>query len=134
MAYLLLYVDDIVLTALSSALLRHIVDHLCQAFAMKDLGALRFFLGIHVTHSLSGFFLNQVHYAEDIIDCARMSSCKPSAPPNDTKPKVSTNDGTSAPVPCHYRNIVMASIKTNLKLSIFINPTARPPSLTMTIT
>lgn len=37
-AYLLRYVDDIVLTASSTTLLQQIVEHLRQAFAMKDMG------------------------------------------------------------------------------------------------
>ena len=39
-AYLLLYVDDIVLTASSSTLLQHIMGRLHSEFAMTDLGAL----------------------------------------------------------------------------------------------
>ncbi|WVZ84096.1 hypothetical protein U9M48_031160 [Paspalum notatum var. saurae] len=45
-AYLLLYVDDIVLTASSQHLLQHIITSLQQEFAMKDLGVLHQFLGI----------------------------------------------------------------------------------------
>jgi hypothetical protein len=37
-AYLLLYVDDIVLTAFSPGLLLRIISYLQQEFAMKDLG------------------------------------------------------------------------------------------------
>lgn len=37
MAYLLLYVDDIVLTASTTSLLQQIVPHLGRQFAMKDL-------------------------------------------------------------------------------------------------
>jgi hypothetical protein len=48
LAYLLLYVDDIVLTASSSALLQR----------MMDLGALHHFLGIIVTRSSDGLFLS----------------------------------------------------------------------------
>ena len=48
MAYLLLYVDDIVLTASSTMLLQSIIESLHRAFAMKDLGPLHFFLGIQV--------------------------------------------------------------------------------------
>jgi hypothetical protein len=45
-AWLLLYVDDIVLTASSTQLLQHIIQELRGAFAMKDLGPLHYFLGI----------------------------------------------------------------------------------------
>jgi hypothetical protein len=47
-AYLLLYVDDIVLTASSPQLLRRIITSLQQEFAMKDLGVLHHFLGVTV--------------------------------------------------------------------------------------
>jgi hypothetical protein len=45
-AYVLVYVDDIILTTSSITLLQHVVNQLCSAFAIKDLGALRFFLGV----------------------------------------------------------------------------------------
>ena len=48
MAYLLLYVDDIVLTGSSPALLRQIIGALQQEFSMKDLGERHHFLGMHV--------------------------------------------------------------------------------------
>jgi hypothetical protein len=64
MAYLLLYVDDIVLTASSSRLLQHVQQRLFTEFSMKDLGPLHYFLGISVTRSSSGFFLSQHKYAE----------------------------------------------------------------------
>ena len=46
--YLLLYVDGIVLTTSSTDLLRWIISALQQEFAMKDLGELHHFLGMHV--------------------------------------------------------------------------------------
>ncbi|XP_073357811.1 uncharacterized protein [Aegilops tauschii subsp. strangulata] len=45
-AYLLLYVDDIILTASSPVLLQQITARLGTEFALKDLGALHYFLGI----------------------------------------------------------------------------------------
>ncbi|EMS64552.1 hypothetical protein TRIUR3_22914 [Triticum urartu] len=47
-AYLLLYVDDIILTASSAALLQQITLRLRDEFAIKNLGALHYFLGIEV--------------------------------------------------------------------------------------
>ena len=45
-AYLLLYVDDIVLTASSQQLLQSVISSLQREFAMKDLGQLHHFLGV----------------------------------------------------------------------------------------
>nr|GFB72338.1 ribonuclease H-like domain-containing protein [Tanacetum cinerariifolium] len=50
-AYLLIYVDDIILTASSAALLQQIITSLHQEFDMTDLGALNYFLGISATRS-----------------------------------------------------------------------------------
>jgi len=48
MIYLLLYVDDIVLMAFSARLLQRTITSLQSEFAMKDLGELHHFLGMHV--------------------------------------------------------------------------------------
>ncbi|XP_066324159.1 uncharacterized mitochondrial protein AtMg00810-like [Miscanthus floridulus] len=87
-AYLLLYVDDMVLTGSSTAPLQRIVDRLHAEFAVKDLGQLRFFLGIDVKRTANGFYLSQQRYAEDILECAGMANCK-SAPTVDAKGKLS---------------------------------------------
>jgi len=58
-AYLLLYVDNIVLTASSTALLQQIIGRLHSEFAMTDLGTLHHFLCISVTRSADGLFLSQ---------------------------------------------------------------------------
>jgi len=48
MAYLLLYVDDIILTASTDVLLQSIIAKLKSALAIKDLGPVHYFLGIQV--------------------------------------------------------------------------------------
>ena len=58
MAYLL-YVDDIIVTASSPALLQHVTSRLQSKFAMTDLGNLHHFLGISVTWDSSRLFLSQ---------------------------------------------------------------------------
>jgi hypothetical protein len=74
--YLLLYVDDIILTASSTELLRRTSFALQREFAMKDLGPLHHFLGITVEHRLDGLFLHQRTYMLDILKCAVMVDCK----------------------------------------------------------
>ena len=54
--YLLLYVDDIVLTASSTELLRRTITALQQEFAMNDLGELHYFLGMEVQCGDGGLF------------------------------------------------------------------------------
>jgi hypothetical protein len=54
----LLYVDDMILSASLSSLLHHVAAKLKQAFAVKDMGPLRFFLGVDVKRDHNGFFLS----------------------------------------------------------------------------
>ncbi|GJZ58961.1 ribonuclease H-like domain-containing protein [Tanacetum coccineum] len=58
-AYLLLYVDDIVLTASFEILLQRIIASLHQEFSMKEMSSLNYFLVISVTRDSSGMFLSQ---------------------------------------------------------------------------
>jgi hypothetical protein len=57
-AYLLLYVDDIILTALSLRLLQRTTTALHQQFAMKDLGPLHHFLSVSVEKRVDDLFLH----------------------------------------------------------------------------
>jgi hypothetical protein len=92
-AYLLLYVDDIVLTALSPELLQCTTTTLQQQFAIKDLGPLHHFLGVSVEQQSDSPFLHQCQYARDILERADMSDCKPCSTPVDTQAKVSSDMG-----------------------------------------
>lgn len=56
--YLLLYVDDNLLTASDTATLRYFIDLLSQEFAMSDLVPLHRFLGVQVQHKHGGLFLS----------------------------------------------------------------------------
>ena len=73
LVYLLLYVDDIVLTASSAGLLRWAIQALQSEFSMKDLGSLHHFLGIIVTSDSSGLLLSQRQYSIETLERAGMS-------------------------------------------------------------
>jgi hypothetical protein len=95
-AYLLLYVDDIILTASTTHLLRRLTELLHSEFAMTDLGDLHHFLGISVTRCKEDLFLSQRQYAADLLQRAGMAECHPTATPVDTQAKLFATDG--APV------------------------------------
>jgi hypothetical protein len=83
-AYLLLYVDDIVLTASSSGFLQRIISALRQEFSMTDMGPLHHFLGISVERQGDCLFLSQRQYLLNILDRAGMRDCKPYSTPVET--------------------------------------------------
>jgi hypothetical protein len=55
---LIVYVDDMVVTGNDEEGIRRLRDYLAKEFEMKDLGALRYFLGIEVARSRHGIFLS----------------------------------------------------------------------------
>ncbi|GKA57857.1 ribonuclease H-like domain-containing protein [Tanacetum coccineum] len=87
-AYLLLYVDDIILTASSTTLLQQLIDSLHREFDMTDLGALNYFLGISAVRHSTGLFLSQRKYALQLLERAHMVNCNPSRTPVDTESKL----------------------------------------------
>ncbi|KAJ0602472.1 putative RNA-directed DNA polymerase [Helianthus annuus] len=108
LAYLLLYVDDIVITASSTSLLNRVISQLSAEFAMTDLGSLHHFLGITVTRDHNSLFLAQTQYAKDILHRANMTACKPCHTPVDTSNKMSASDGTPLPDGSLYRSLAGA--------------------------
>jgi hypothetical protein len=104
-AYLLVCVDDIILTASTPSLLHDIINKLRQAFAIKDLGALHFFLSVQVRRDDDGFLLNQSQYTKDILERAGMANCKPASTLVEAKPKLLAADGKPAEDGSFYRSI-----------------------------
>ncbi|GJV71044.1 ribonuclease H-like domain-containing protein [Tanacetum coccineum] len=103
-AYLLIYVDDIILTASSSDLLKQIISSLHAEFSMTDLGPLNYFLGISAQRTSSGLFLSQTKYAREVLERAGMMNCNPYKTPSDTESKLGP-DGDPVSNPSLYRSL-----------------------------
>ncbi|KAL8170291.1 hypothetical protein V2J09_022095, partial [Rumex salicifolius] len=89
-AYLLVYVDDIILTTLTAEFMKKIISALSRKFAMSDLGPLHYFLGISVKPQAKGIHLSQTQYAIKLLERANMSSCNPCKTPV-YNPKLNSN-------------------------------------------
>ncbi|KAK9135785.1 hypothetical protein Syun_015115 [Stephania yunnanensis] len=110
-AYILLYVDDIILTASSDYLRLGIMSKLATEFAMKDLGPLSYFLGIAVSRDKNSLFMSQSSYAEDILGRAGMSQCNPCSTPVDTKGKLSATSSAEYEDPTKYRRLAASALQ-----------------------
>ena len=64
---LVIYVDDMVITGNDSKEIDRLRSKLFQEFEMKDLGQLKYFLGIEVLRSREGIFINQRKYILDLL-------------------------------------------------------------------
>ncbi|KAJ0514307.1 putative RNA-directed DNA polymerase [Helianthus annuus] len=74
---LLVYVDDIVVTGNDENEINLVKTELSQKFMIKDLGKLKYFLGIEVIESELGICLSQRKYCIDLIDEFGMLGSKP---------------------------------------------------------
>lgn len=108
MAYLLLYVDDIIITGSSKDLIAQLTSLLKFEFPITDMGCLSYFLGIKVDWNKSGIMLSQQHYAHEIIERARMIDCKPILTPVDLNPKLSADVGDRIKNPTEYQRLAGA--------------------------
>lgn len=104
--HILVYVDDFVLAGNDLQAINKFKEQLSKCFHMKDLGKLKYFLGIEVSRGQDGFCLSQRKYALDIITEAGLIGCKPSAVPIELNHKLAT---VSSPIfgnPEQYRRLV----------------------------
>ncbi|XP_042380465.1 uncharacterized mitochondrial protein AtMg00810-like [Zingiber officinale] len=83
----LIYVDDLIVTGSNVESAKKLKKHLQQLFPIKDLGSLKYFLGIEMANSSKGFYLNQRKYALDLLKDAQMVDSKPAHTPLDSKQK-----------------------------------------------
>lgn len=75
--YLLVYVDDIIVTCSSIPLIQKLVQKLHKDFALKQLGDLDYFLGIQVQRLQDGsLLLSQTKYIHDLLERANMAEAK----------------------------------------------------------
>ncbi|KAB2615934.1 hypothetical protein D8674_022522 [Pyrus ussuriensis x Pyrus communis] len=101
----LVYVDDLIITGDNMDEITKLKHSLQQRFAIKDLGILRYFLGIEMATSPKGFFLSQRKYVLDLLKEANMSDAKPVNTPLDTKLKLSL-EGQPLPNISYYQRLV----------------------------
>jgi len=71
------YVDDMILIGNDPKEMRRLREYLSVEFKMKDLGQLRYFLGIEVARSKQGIFLSQHKFVLDLLSVIEMLACKP---------------------------------------------------------
>jgi histone deacetylase 1/2 len=107
---MLVYVDDIIIASSSDELVNALLKDLEKDFAIKDLGALHYFLGIEVKRSNDELLLTQERYAKDVLQRVGMEACKPISTPLSSTERLSLHEGDKlGPADStRYRSIVGA--------------------------
>lgn len=102
---LLVYVDDIVVASVDLAQIQQIKEHLNDVFHIKDLGHLRFFLGLEVARQKKGILISQIKYALELLDDAGFTDSKLVKSPTVPSHKLSKTNREFMNDPTHYRRL-----------------------------
>ena len=104
--YLIVYVDDIVITSSDQDSIQKLKQHLFSHFQTKDLGKLKYFLGIEVAQSNSGVVISRNKYTLDILAYTDMLDCKPIDTLMDPNVKLILGHGEPLRDPGRYQRLV----------------------------
>lgn len=85
---LIVYVDDIVLTGDDHTELQNIKSQLAKDFEVKDLGNLKYFLGMEFARSKDGLVVSQRKYVLDLLHETCLPGCKPAETPMEANLKL----------------------------------------------
>ena len=107
-AYLLLYVDDIVLTSNSTYFLDNLIIQLRKVFDLKDLGTLHYFLRLQVSRTSDVLHVTQSKYASDLLIKHHMVDSKPAKTPCSPNTRPSLHEGDLLSDTHGYRSLVGA--------------------------
>ncbi|CAL2259385.1 unnamed protein product [Prunus armeniaca] len=106
--FLLIYVDDIIVTGNALSQVNALLQSLNRQFAMKDLGDLHYFLGIEVQRTPDMLCLNQAKYVVDLLKRATLHKANPCLTPVATGSQLSSLHGSPLSDPTEYRSLVGA--------------------------
>jgi histone deacetylase 1/2 len=107
--YVVIYVDDILVTGSAPQLIQDVISKLNVSFALKQLGQVDYFLGIEVHHMPSGaLLLNQAKYIRDLLCRAKMENSKPIGSPMMSSCRLSKLGSDTMTDPTLYRSTVGA--------------------------
>ncbi|XP_042944481.1 uncharacterized mitochondrial protein AtMg00810-like [Carya illinoinensis] len=102
----LVYVDDILVAGNDLSQIEIFKRILSTHFKTKDLGSLKYFLGLEVARSSTGIFLNQRKYALDILSDSGQLGARTALFPMEQHLKLTAQDGDLLPDPGLYRRLV----------------------------
>ncbi|KAK8954800.1 hypothetical protein KSP39_PZI002048 [Platanthera zijinensis] len=106
MVIILVYVDDIILTGDDSSGILQIKEVLRTTFEVKDLGPLKYFLGIEVARSKQGISLSQRKYTLDLLSDTGLLGCSPVSTPMDPNHRLHAESGDPLPDQGRYQRLV----------------------------
>ncbi|GKA86365.1 retrovirus-related pol polyprotein from transposon TNT 1-94 [Tanacetum coccineum] len=101
-----IYVDDIIFAASTPELCDLFSKIMCSKFKMSMMGKISFFLGLQISQSPRGIFINQSKYAPESLKKYGFDSCDLVDTPMVEKSKLDEDKEGKAVDPSHYRGMI----------------------------
>ncbi|XP_043810935.1 uncharacterized mitochondrial protein AtMg00810-like [Manihot esculenta] len=133
---LLVYVDDVILTGNSVDAINKCKMALHSKFTIKDLGPMKYFLGLEVARSSHATIISQTKFICDVLKDVGMLQCKPASSPLPQGLHLTPDSGEPLSEPDMYRRLLGRLLYINLTrpdicyavqhLSQFMNKPRKP--------
>eukprot|EP00253_Pinus_taeda_P029940 PITA_29940 len=104
--YLVVYVDDLLITGNNESYIASIKKELGKSFEMTDLVYVHYYLGIEVTQHPKSIFLSQNKYSGDLLNRLGMTECNPLSTPMEQNLKLTSIEGKEFEDATKYRQLV----------------------------
>eukprot|EP00253_Pinus_taeda_P033168 PITA_33168 len=105
-AYLVVYVDDILMRRNNESYIASIKKELGKSFEMTDLGYVHYYFGIEVTQHPKSIFLSQKKYIGDMLNRFGMTKCNPLTTLMEQNLKLTSIEGKEFEDAIKYRQLV----------------------------
>ena len=93
MVFLLVYVDDVLITGNNSVLIKKLMDDLNKCFVLKTLGSVGYFLSFEVHRDKAGILLTQSKYIPNLFQKENMTYAKSCPTPMCSSNKLARDKG-----------------------------------------
>ncbi|EPS62921.1 hypothetical protein M569_11867 [Genlisea aurea] len=106
LTFLLIYVDDILVTGSSAKAIDRLTSFLDKKFSLKNLGEAKYFLGLELFRSTEGIFVNQRKFILDIVKDVGLESSKAAPAPLPTGLRLFDDTSPVLPDAAPYRRLI----------------------------
>ena len=103
---LVIYVDDIIITGNDPIERAKLEQGLKQEFAIKNLGRMKYFLGIEIAYSKNGILLSQQKYVLDLLAETGFMDCRPAKTPMEVNHKLNLSENEPETNAGEYQQLV----------------------------
>ncbi|XP_048611515.1 uncharacterized mitochondrial protein AtMg00810-like [Brassica napus] len=121
----LVYVDDLIVSASNQTLLASFKTYMNKCFHMKDLGISKYFLGLELARSRTGIYLCQRKYTLGILEETGLLASKPATFPVEQNHRLALDKGPDFKNVAAYRRLIgrliyLAVTRPDLSYSVHI--------------